>query len=320
MKSFSKQKKEIQRLKNNQDFNFLIKKKILEDIYVYGSQTDNYSDIDSFFIVKSVNKNKSILLKYIKKYNAIVVPSNLKDYVFYFDNFKIFSIKKLKSVRNKTLKKKYFKNILLYSFFDRYFERYITVKKKKLSKYSELNIRILKSYLFSLFIFTKIFPNEKNFKNNVFRLIKTYISTRKKILKEKKEYKNILSKILKKREIFHKQIYLILNKKILSYFPSSSFKFKNSYLFINSKNYKILKKNEACVPNCVNEYFYKLSINKNLVFINMNKNFKFKIKPTKYKIQDKIQLKKIKLIIETVKILKILNLKSNIIRWYWLIP
>ena len=37
MKSFSKQKKEIQRLKNKKNFNFLIKKKILEDIYIYGS-------------------------------------------------------------------------------------------------------------------------------------------------------------------------------------------------------------------------------------------------------------------------------------------
>ena len=59
--------------------------------------------------------------------------------------------------------------------------------------------------------------------------------------------------------------YLILNK-ILSYFPSS-FRFKNSYLFINSKKNTKSEKNEILLLT-VNEYFYKLSI---------NKNFKFKI-------------------------------------------
>ena len=318
MKGFEKQKKNLNYLKSIKDFKFLLKNKILEDIYVYGSQNDIYSDLDLFFVVKNFKNNPAILREYVIKHNAIVIPSELKKDIFYFDNFKIFSIKNFKIVKNNTINKKIFKRILLYSFYDRYFERYATVK-NRLNRYTKLHVRILKSYLFSLFIFTKIFPKEKKIKVKIMKLIKNYSLERKKLIKNKKNYKKIHQIILKNLELFHKEVHSIISDNFKSDFPNTVFVFKKGYIFKNLNFYKKLNDNEICVPNHVNEYFYKYSLNKSIFFKNMHKNFKLDFLPDLQK-YDFIQNKKIKLILNSAKILKKLNLKSNIIRWFWLLP
>ena len=320
MHSFKNQKKKIDLILNNRDFDYLIKEKIIEDIYIYGSQNDKFSDLDLFFVVdvSNITKKKNKILKYLKKYKAIIVPSHVKNLIFFFFIFQIFSFKKKMNIKNITIGKPYYRRILLYSFFDRYYERSITIKKNKLKKFSFGNVRILKSFFFSFHILSLIFTENKPLQNKIRKILEKYLQLRRSINHNYLNYKKLYKFAINSNKEIYPIIFDLIEKTSNSKFKENIFLFKSGYKFINNSKKNILKsKLTTNVPNIVNEYFYLYSFASLSFFRNIKKRFEYK--PAMSKNPDSIQLKKIYFIIESIKLLKNLKYKKSLIRWVWML-
>lgn len=293
----------------------LLKKNNLFDIWVYGNTSDKHSDLDLIFIYKKDSKKKLFrnnIFKIKKDASVIITTNNVCNDIFYFDFLNIYSVKKNKMIKN-NLNKKYKKTIYFLSVIDRYFER--RSKIIKIKTLNEKNLRIIKSYFYSLAHFLEI--------NNSTKLKKIFNSNLKKYWITRKKFKfnqsNLLIKEIKHCDI--KNFYPEIIKYCEKIYPLKNFDGK-----LNIKNamkfQTFNKKKIDYVPKIVLRIYYEYSIKKFYIFkklkkcIKINKNFKSK------KIDKDINFvinKKINFLISSCKKINQLKIKSGLYRLNWFV-
>lgn len=293
----------------------LLKKNNLFDIWVYGNNSDKYSDLDLIFIYKK-NSNKKLFKNNIfnikKDASIIITTKKVCTDIFYFDYLNIYSVKKNKMIKNK-LNKKYKKNIFFLSVIDRYFER--RSKILKIKSINEKNLRIIKSYFYSIAHFLKI-QNSLKLKKIFNSNLKNYWIIRK--LSKSGQSKDFINKIRKDDiEVF----YPLINKYCETKYPLNDFngnlKIKNAMKFQSINKYK-----KNFVPKIVIRIYYEYSRNNFYIFkrlrkcINLNKFSKIE------KIDKNMNFiinKKKNFLVNSCKKINQLKIKSGLYRLNWFV-
>ncbi len=244
----------------------------LEDIWIYGTISDRFSDLDLLFLYKNKLQEVSIP-NYVKDKiyngNIIFLPYKLRNKIFLFENLNCYSVKKLKKIYYK-IPKKYenFRNQT--SFVERYYYTRKLIRSGKINNCGE-TIRNIKSLIVSYKTFSKFNPM---FKKDINLINKQYKIIRAKIGKNKKN-ESYLNKVIKKIKIFDKNFY----KFSISYFDKKfndidiqtfNFNFMEKEKFISNEKIKNIPK--------LYGYIMKNYIqNKNELSNKISKDFKYKI-------------------------------------------
>ncbi len=293
----------------------LLKKNNLFDIWVYGNNSDKYSDLDLIFIYKK-NSNKELfknnIFKIKKDASIIITTKEVCRDIFYFDYLNIYSVKNNKMIKNK-ISKKYQKNIFFLSVIDRYFER--RSKILKIKSINEKNLRLIKSYFYSIAHFLKI-KNSSRLKKLFKSSLKNYWIIRKQILST--QSKDFINNIKKNDiEIFYPSI----NK-----YCETKHSIKDCSGRINVKNimrFQSINKNKKnFVPRIFIRIFYEYSRNNFYIF----QKLRHCITPNKFTKIKKIDKnmnfiinKKKKFLISSCKKINQLKIKSGLYRLNWFI-
>ena len=158
---------------------------LLDDIWLFGSQTDAVSDVDIIVVYKKLKK--IIFSKFIKNLlkggTIIYIPYKNKKKIFLFEDLKIFSIKKKRMVKD-SLDQRFHKYRTLSSFLERYYYAR-TLFDKVGTKINENNFIDLKSVMFSYDNFKKL--------NKYFKIEKSTFDY------SRTEYDNIRQQFLKNK-------------------------------------------------------------------------------------------------------------------------
>ena len=315
----------------------LIKKNIyINDVLIYGNISDSISDLDLLIIY---NKYTTIKFpKFIK--NRIkdgtvnyLYYKNLKN-IFYFEDLKLFSIKKKIFIKNHLSKKT--KNFVkLSSFLDRYYERRSLLgisyknKEKRLdflfkNRDTESLLRVINSYIYSVKYF---FDYKKKIEKYLIVLFEDFFQKYllcRKLLKDKKKINfNLLYEELVK---FDKYFFIYSSKNLNKKFYDSNcinilFSFPNKKKFESKKNTKFAENElyKTNVPTIFITQFMMYSSKENDMSKKIRKSFN--INPVLKKTIPKLLLNIWNKKIETISIdymnLKKAGQKRGLYRWTW---
>lgn len=244
-------KKKIQRILKK----FLKSNNSVEDIWMYGNFTDSISDLDLIVIYKKKPVKlffPNIIKKLIADGSVIFVNKEGKKNIILFEDLKIFSIKKNKSIlikiQNHLKKKRY-----ITSFLERYYERRSLLKKRAIYNLTNVNIRNIKSIFFSYENFLMFSRNDYLKKENK-RLFENYNNLRIEYSTKnlsKKKYKKFINNLINydNKFFFLSSNYLEKKFKVKKKI-NFIYKFKNNLYFSDKSN---IKKNIFQVPQI---FFY----------------------------------------------------------------
>ena len=184
---------------------------------------------------------------------------------------------------------------------DRYFER--RSKIKKIIKFNQKNIRILKSYLYSLAHFKQI-SRSTEIKNKFKNIVDEYWNVRKKF--EGKSYRKLIKKV---NSLDDSIFYPKVNKYLLRKFSKEIFQGKLKIK--NEINFQSIDKSlSTYVPDIVIKFYYQYTKNKYYIFKNLKKCFFMKSCKKPYNIHKEYYL----IVEKKINFLKYSAIKINDIK------
>lgn len=228
------------------------KKPYIDDIWIYGNQSfKNISDAISDLDLIVIYKKKPIKIKFSKEIekkisgSVIYVPLKHKDKIFLFEDLKVFSIIKRKSIFFK-IQLKFVKYRSLTSFLERYYERRKILKKNFLYLKPQ-DLSIIKSLFFSYITFFD-YKDNKILLKNCHQLMKKYFMIRKEYVQKRLRFKDfkIFYNNLKKFDLLFLRFSNHFLEKKFNFLEIQKFNifFLNKYNFrypSNNINYKVPK-------------------------------------------------------------------------------
>lgn len=291
-------------------------KKIITDIWLYGSIDDEISDLDLILLFKNL-PNKILmpkdLIKKIDDGSIIYLQNEISKNIFLFEDLNIYSIKEKKKIRKHLSIKEYYYRCLT-SFLERYYERRASILRCK--KITSQSLRLIKSTIFSYETFYELCEiNKINIINDKFKY-NDYLDIRKKFISHKKN-KQVFTIFLRKFKLFdrnfHKESIKILNK--LFEFEGE---YNLDYKFNSYTTYSFKNKKKILVPKIL-AYIYKVYSSQNLVLSKkIKEDFKSNIViKKKYYYLNNYLIRKIKFLNKNYLSLKKKNFKTGMYRLNW---
>ena len=287
---------------------------LLDDIWLFGSQTDAVSDVDIIIVYKKLKK--IIFSKFIKNLlkggTIIYIPCKNKKKIFLFEDLKIFSIKKKRMVKD-SLDQRFHKYRTLSSFLERYYYAR-TLFDKVGTKINENNFIDLKSVMFSYDNFKKLNKYFK-IKKSTFDYSRTeYDNIRQQFLKNKnkKKIKRYFLKMKKRDKKFFLESIKILNNSF-SYGKIKPFLFN-----FNDKKFYYTNEKKNNVPNIYGQVYNLYATRKKEISKKILSDFKPKSKIYKLnKTFKKYLLLKLQFLNDNYLDLRKKKFKSGLYRFKW---